>query len=76
VGNRIVANFKVTEIKSQVRDRILIKNTDPVTSITSLAEVYMVNCRSEGKLRVMIEKYQDKLKCFACFNKLTNIPMI
>jgi len=25
VGNRIVANFKVTKMKSQVRDRILIE---------------------------------------------------
>jgi len=54
-------------MKSQVGDRILIKNAVPVNSITSLAEGYIINCCCEAKSQATINNYQDKLKRFMWF---------
>jgi len=71
---KIVANFKASKMKSQVGDHILIKNTVPVTSITSLAEGYLINCRCEAKSEATINNYQDRLQRFAWFCQVNDYP--
>jgi len=48
-------------MKSQLLDHVLINNVVPVTSITSLVDGYMLNCRCEGKSQATTKNYQYRL---------------
>ncbi|HEY77734.1 MAG TPA: hypothetical protein G4O09_01315 [Dehalococcoidia bacterium] len=54
-------------MKSQHEDHILLKNLIPVTSIQSLVEGYILNCRCEGKSPSTIGNYTHRLRCFTWF---------
>jgi len=63
-------------MKSQSTDHILLKNTVATTSIRSLIEGYILNCRCENKSRATIENYQYRLKCFLWFCQEQGYPDI
>ncbi len=61
-------------MKSQFADHILLQNLVPVTSLTSIAESYILNCRCESKSQATISNYKNRLQCFAWFCQVKNYP--
>jgi len=45
-----------------------------MTSIASLADGYMLNCRCEGKSQETIKNYQYRLRCFLWFCHANDCP--
>ena len=66
--------FKRKIMKSQSVDRVLLKNSVAVTSIASLVEGYILNCRCENKSQATIENYQYRLRCFLWFCQVRGYP--
>ena len=61
-------------MESQHVDHILLENSVLVTSIASLVEGYILNCRCESKSPSTISNYLHRLQCFTWFCQHNNIP--
>lgn len=61
-------------MKSQSTDHILFNNTFSVSSINSLIEGYLLNCRCEQKSTATVTSYQYRLACFDWFCQANNYP--
>jgi len=61
-------------MKSQSTDHILFNNTFSVSSINSLIEGYLLNCRCEQKSTATVTSYQYRLACFDWFCQANDYP--
>jgi site-specific recombinase XerD len=61
-------------MEKQVVDRLTLENLISTTSTESLAKVYILNCRSEGKSPKTIAIYENFLKTFTWYCKQNNFP--
>jgi hypothetical protein len=63
-------------MKSQSIDHILLKKAVSTTSMKSLVEGYILNCRCENKSKATIENYQNRLHCFLWFCQENGYPFV
>ena len=63
-------------MKSQTVDHILLQNSVSVTSMRSLAEGYILNCRCESKSQATIDNSTHRLQFSHGFVKSTNCLII
>ncbi len=61
-------------MKSQPNERILLEDYASVTSLESLVQGYLLNCRCESKSTATIANYQYRLACFLWFCQHSGYP--
>lgn len=61
-------------MKSQSVDHVLLETSSVATSMRSLVEGYILNCRCEGKSQATLANYQNRLRCFMWFCQERNYP--
>jgi site-specific recombinase XerD len=61
-------------MQKQAGDYLLLENLVSTTNLESLAQGYILNCRSEGKSSKTIITYQTALNNFFWYCKQSNFP--
>ena len=61
-------------MKSQAVDHVLLETSLITTSVRSLVEGYILNCRCEGKSQATLANYLNRLRCFMWFCQERNYP--
>ena len=61
-------------MKSQAVDHVLLETSPITTSVRSLVEGYILNCRCEGKSQATLANYLNRLRCFMWFCQEHSYP--
>jgi site-specific recombinase XerD len=61
-------------MKSQAVDHVLLETSPITTSLRSLVEGYILNCRCEGKSQATLANYLNRLRCFMWFCQEHSYP--